>query len=175
MDVEATSYAVGKGISEVVYYAQVLSMLSCLCSGSGTGTTGDPSGDMMIVGTGGEVYIVDGTVAMPIYMDSGSTFTFFEEDKNEKEIDSETEIKSGDKTPKGREYTQHDAERANERSFTSEQIDNIIDNNYKHRIKEIDKFTGEITWRYQDSRGNTVITNEWGDKIVTVYSCCPAN
>lgn len=83
---------------------------------------------------------------------------------------SETQIKAGDKTPKGREYTKHGAEQANERGFDSQKIDSIIDNNYKHRTKEIDKHTGEVTWRYQDKRGNTVITNEWGDKIVTVYS-----
>ena len=80
------------------------------------------------------------------------------------------EIHAEDKTPKGREYTQHAAERANERGFDSQKIDSIIDNNYKHRTKEIDKLTGQVTWRYQDKRGNTVITNEWGDKIVTVYS-----
>jgi len=49
-------------------------------------------------------------------------------------------------------------------------FDSIIDNNYKSRVKEINKLTGEITWRYQDKRGNTVITNNWGNKIVTVYS-----
>ena len=79
-------------------------------------------------------------------------------------------IKPGDKTPKGRKYTKHAAERANERGFDSQKIDSIIDNNYKHRVKEIDELTGEITWRYQDKRGNTVITDEWGDKIITVYS-----
>ena len=86
------------------------------------------------------------------------------------EGESEKELQAGDKTPKGREYTKHGAERANERGFDSQKIDSIIDNNYKHRTKEIDKLTGKITWRYQDKRGNTVITNEWGDKIVTVYS-----
>ena len=83
---------------------------------------------------------------------------------------SDSKIQSGDKTQKGREYTKHGAERANERGFDSQKIDSIIDNNYKQRTKEIDKLTGEVTWRYQDKRGNTVITNEWGDKIVTVYS-----
>ena len=78
--------------------------------------------------------------------------------------------KKGDKTPKGREYTDHGAERANERNFTDESVDNIIDNNYKHRKKEVDDITGQDTWRYQDKRGNTVITNEYGDKIVSVYS-----
>lgn len=78
--------------------------------------------------------------------------------------------KAGDKTPKGREFTKHGAERANERRFTDKNIDDIIDNNSKHRVKEIDKETGELVWRYQDTRGNTVCTNEWEDNIVTVYS-----
>jgi hypothetical protein len=80
------------------------------------------------------------------------------------------EYKQGDCTPKGREYTRHGAKRTNERGFNSKKIDDIIDNNSKNRVKEIDSDTGEITWRYQDKRGNTVITNEWVDKIVTVYS-----
>ena len=84
--------------------------------------------------------------------------------------DSGAEIQAGDKTPRGREYTQHGAQRANERGFDSQKIDSIIDNNYNKRVKEIVNLTGEVTWRYQDKRGNTVITNEWGDKIVTVYS-----
>ncbi|WP_207718542.1 DUF4258 domain-containing protein, partial [[Clostridium] symbiosum] len=92
------------------------------------------------------------------------------ESEEEGKGDSEAKIQPGDKTPKGREYTQHGAERANERGFDSQKVDSIIDNNYKHRTKEIDKLTGKVTWRYQDKRGNTVITNEWGDKIVTVYS-----
>ena len=84
--------------------------------------------------------------------------------------DGGTEIQAGDKTPGQREYTQHGAQRANERGFDSQKIDSIIDNNYNKRVKEIDRLTGEVTWRYQDKRGNTVITNEWDDKIVTVYS-----
>ena len=85
--------------------------------------------------------------------------------------DSGTEIQPGDKTPRGREYTQHGAERANERGFGSQKIDSIIDNNYSKRVKEIDELTGKVvTWRYQDTRGNTVITNEWRDKIIIVYS-----
>lgn len=79
------------------------------------------------------------------------------------------EYKAGDKTPRGREFTVHGAERANSRGFTDKIIDSIIDNNMKKRVKEIDDF-GQVTWRYQDKRGNTVVTNEWGDKIVTVYS-----
>lgn len=80
------------------------------------------------------------------------------------------EYKAGDKTARGREYSKHAAERANGRGFDSQIIDSIIDNNYKSRVKEIDKLTGQVTWRYQDKRGNTVITDNWGDKIVTVYS-----
>ncbi len=81
-----------------------------------------------------------------------------------------SEIKKGDKTSKGRQYTGHAAKRANERGFDSQKIDSIIENNYNNRVKEVDRVTGEVTWRYQDKRGNTVITNEWGDNIVTVYS-----
>uniref|UniRef100_A0A0N5AC99 RHS repeat-associated core domain-containing protein n=1 Tax=Syphacia muris TaxID=451379 RepID=A0A0N5AC99_9BILA len=65
------------------------------------------------------------------------------------------EYKAGNKTARGREYSKHAAERANERGFDSQIIDSIIDNNYKSRVKEIDKLTGQITWRYQDKRGNT--------------------
>ncbi|VYT90657.1 hypothetical protein [Metakosakonia massiliensis] len=79
-------------------------------------------------------------------------------------------VQAGDKTPNGREFTEHGAQRANERGFTPESIDNIINNNRKNRVKEINPETGRTQWRYQDARGNTVITNEDGGKIVTVYS-----
>ncbi len=79
-------------------------------------------------------------------------------------------IQPGDKTPYGRVFTDHGAKRANERNFTSEVIDNIINNNKKNRVKEIDPETGKPVWRYQDKRGNTVITDEYTEKIVTVYS-----
>lgn len=36
--------------------------------------------------------------------------------------------KAGDRTPKGREFTDHGAERANQRRYTVEDIDSIIDN-----------------------------------------------
>ncbi|WP_232436834.1 polymorphic toxin-type HINT domain-containing protein [Paenibacillus senegalimassiliensis] len=78
-------------------------------------------------------------------------------------------INCGDKTPGGRIFTKHGAERADERGFTSETIDNIINNNKKNRVKEIGD-DGKAQWRYQDSRGNTVITDEWGENVVTVYS-----
>ena len=83
---------------------------------------------------------------------------------------SGTLINAGDKTPRGRVYSNHGAIRANQRGFDSQKIDSIIDNNYNSRVKEIDRLTGKVTWRYQDKRGNTVITDEFGIKIVTVYS-----
>ena len=49
-------------------------------------------------------------------------------------------------------------------------IDNIINNNRENRFKEINPDTGKMQWRYQDKRGNTAITDESGNKIVTVYS-----
>ena len=79
-------------------------------------------------------------------------------------------VQPGDKTPGGREFTIHCAEQTNARTFTSEFIDNIINNNKKGRVREIDPDTGSVQWRYQDKRGYTVITNEEGSKIVTVYS-----
>ena len=51
--------------------------------------------------------------------------------------------------------------------FSGSETDSFV-TNAKKRTKEIED--GEITWRYQDSRGNTVITDEYGEKIVTVYS-----
>jgi hypothetical protein len=80
------------------------------------------------------------------------------------------QYKAGDITPEGRVFTDHGAERTNERAFDAKKIDTIIDNNKKKRTKEIDKDTGEVTWRYQDARGNTVITDETSKRIVTVYS-----
>lgn len=44
--------------------------------------------------------------------------------------------KTGDKTPRGREYTSHAAERANQREFSDQSIDNIIDNNSKKGKKK---------------------------------------
>lgn len=80
-----------------------------------------------------------------------------------------TVLKATDKTPQGRTITDHAAERMNERGFSGRDIDNIIANNKKNRVKEVDE-NGQITWRYQDKRGNTVITDESGERIVTVYS-----
>lgn len=37
-------------------------------------------------------------------------------------------------------------------------------------MREIDPETGKVQWRYQDSRGNTVVTDEFSEKVVTVYS-----
>lgn len=79
-------------------------------------------------------------------------------------------IQPGDKTPGGITYSEHAAERANERGFSSEIIDSIIDNNKKSRVREINPQTGRIQYRYQDSRGHTVITDEFSERVVTVYS-----
>ena len=79
------------------------------------------------------------------------------------------ELKGGDKTPSGAELSYHAADQANERKFTLKNIDDIILNNRKKRTKEIQP-DGEIRWRYQDQRGNTVITDEWGKRVITVYS-----
>lgn len=68
---------------------------------------------------------------------------------------SAPKIHAGDKTPKGREYTKHGAERANERGFNSSQIDSIIENNYRHRTKEIDNVTGKVTCRLSENSGKT--------------------
>ena len=78
-------------------------------------------------------------------------------------------LKSGDKIPSGAELSYHAAKQANDRIFTLKNIDDIILNNKKIRQKEFHP-NGEIRWRYQDKRGNTVITNEDGTRIITVYS-----
>ncbi|SEG78667.1 HINT domain-containing protein, partial [Paenibacillus sp. UNC499MF] len=77
-------------------------------------------------------------------------------------------IKTGDKTPGGHSFSKHGAERANERGFTAQAIDNIIDNNKKNRKSKIDENGGK-TWEYTDARGNKVVTNESGG-IVSVHS-----
>ena len=80
-----------------------------------------------------------------------------------------TALKGGDKIPSGAELSYHAAKQANDRNFTLKNIDDIILNNKKTRQKELHP-NGEIRWRYQDKRGNTVITNEDGTRIITVYS-----
>ena len=77
-------------------------------------------------------------------------------------------IKTGDKTPGGRSFSEHAAERANERNFTPDSIDAIINNNKKTRKSKVDEF-GQKTWEYVDARGNKVVTNESGG-IVSVHS-----
>lgn len=59
----------------------------------------------------------------------------------------------------------------NERGFTPEIIDAIIDNNTKTRKSKIDEL-GRKTWEYIDSRGNKVVTNDRGG-IVSVHSSAP--
>lgn len=54
---------------------------------------------------------------------------------------------AGDMTPDGKTYTNQGTDQANSRGFTSEEIDKIIQNNFKKRVKEIDKQTGRTQWR----------------------------
>ncbi|AZS14410.1 hypothetical protein EI981_08055 [Paenibacillus lutimineralis] len=77
-------------------------------------------------------------------------------------------IKTGDKTPGGHSFSEHGAQRANERGFTSQAIDNIINNNKKTRKSKVDD-QGRKTWEYTDSRGNKVVTNVGGG-IISVHS-----
>ena len=164
------AFSAGFTAGQTMFTIEILSLIvGALESG------GSSSGGQQVVLPGvGEVTIPgDAAGSVAGVLPPGSILRDQENKKESEEEgkgDSEAKIQPGDKTPKGREYTQHGAERANERGFDSQKVDSIIDNNYKHRTKEIDKLTGKVTWRYQDKRGNTVITNEWGDKIVTVYS-----
>lgn len=80
-------------------------------------------------------------------------------------------IKTGDKTPDGRSFSKHGAERANERGFSKEVVDSIINNNKKKRKSKVDG-QGRKTWEYTDARGNKVVTNESGG-IVSVHSPAP--
>ena len=82
---------------------------------------------------------------------------------------AKTDLNGGDKTSSGAELSYHAARQANIRHFSLKNIDDIILNNRKTRRKEIQP-DGEIRWRYQDKRGNTVITNEDSTRIITVYS-----
>jgi hypothetical protein len=72
------------------------------------------------------------------------------------------------KTPQGREYTEHAESRANQRGFTPDRIDGIVEKNAKSRVGVIGG-DGKKTWEYTDSRGNTVVTNERGG-IVSTFS-----
>ena len=82
---------------------------------------------------------------------------------------AKTDLNGGDKTSSGAELSYHAARQANIRHFSLKNIDDIILNNRKTRRKEIQP-DGEIRWRYQDKRGNTVITNGDGTRVITVYS-----
>ncbi|KOP68476.1 hypothetical protein AMS62_26965 [Bacillus sp. FJAT-18019] len=77
-------------------------------------------------------------------------------------------IKTGDKTPGGHSFSEHGAQRANERGFTPQTIDNTINNNKKNRKSKVDD-QGRKTWEYTDARGNKIVTNESGG-IVSVHS-----
>ncbi|TQR45003.1 hypothetical protein C7Y44_11885 [Paenibacillus popilliae] len=76
-------------------------------------------------------------------------------------------IKTGDKTPGGHSFSEHGAQRANERGFTPQAIDNIINNNKKNRKSRIDE-KGRKTW--EDSRGNKIVTTNESGGIVSVHS-----
>jgi RHS repeat-associated protein len=89
---------------------------------------------------------------------------------NSKKSDTGAGYKVGDRTPGGRVITDHAAGRMNERGFSDKVVDRIIDNNRRTRDKEVDPITGKVTWKYEDSRGNVVITNENGTKVVTTYN-----
>ena len=86
-DAESTSYAVGKNVSKCVYFLEISSALSVLAGGGGG--SANSSGNIMLAGAGGEVYIVDGMESMPLYVSSGTTFTFFEEG-NKSNIEEES-------------------------------------------------------------------------------------
>jgi RHS repeat-associated protein len=83
-------------------------------------------------------------------------------------VKSETgAYQAGHRTPGGRELSDHAARRANAREFTDKIIDNIINANKSSRQKQIDD-DGSAKWKYTDKQGNVVVTNEKGDRIITV-------
>ena len=86
--------------------------------------------------------------------------------KNEGKVN--LNYKTNDKTPGGLIFTEHGAQRANERGFTSDTIDNIVQNNKKNRKSKVDA-QGRKTWEYTDARGNKVVLNESGG-IISVHS-----
>jgi RHS repeat-associated protein len=77
-------------------------------------------------------------------------------------------VKSNDVTPGGLRFTDHGTERANERGFSPQNIDSIVQNNKKTRKSKIDDL-GRKTWEYVDKRGNKVVLNEQNG-IVSVHS-----
>ncbi|EUJ23389.1 hypothetical protein PGRAN_08509 [Listeria grandensis FSL F6-0971] len=91
--------------------------------------------------------------------------------KSGKDSNTPELIKTGDKTSRGRSFSEHGAERANERDFSKDTIDSIIDNNMKTRKSKVDDL-GRKTWEYTDARGNKVVTNESGG-IISVHSPLP--
>ena len=168
-------FSVVSGASVVVGGAQVAKGGGEIASG--VASTPETAGASIVITAKGGIELKKGVEKLDRAWDFGKKAAHsYEQYRLDKETFEDIEgagksnYKAGDKTPKGRELTKHGAERANERGFTDKNTDDIIDNNSKHRVKEIDKETGELVWRYQDTRGNTVCTNEWGDKIVTVYS-----
>jgi RHS repeat-associated protein len=53
--------------------------------------------------------------------------------------------KANDKTPGGLIFTEHGAQRANERGFTAQVIDSIVQNNKRNRVSKVDSL-GRKTW-----------------------------
>jgi hypothetical protein len=162
-----TSFALGYKVGS---YANAVYGVVNLASGLKKITT---SGGTIIVNSAGEVTrVVSGTLegaekAIKGFVISAISTT---NGASTPEGGSNAGYKAGDTTPGGRTYTKHGAEQANDRGFDSKTVDSIIDNNKKTRVKEIDPESGKVQWRYQDKRGNTVITDEWSTKIVTTYS-----
>nr|WP_268907069.1 hypothetical protein [Dictyobacter arantiisoli] len=79
----------------------------------------------------------------------------------------------GGETPGGLEFTDHGAARANERGFTPEAIDNIVRQGRKiEQWVPTEKDPGilEKRFRFSDKRGNTVVTNQYIERIITVFS-----
>ncbi|MFT3951679.1 MAG: polymorphic toxin-type HINT domain-containing protein [Oscillospiraceae bacterium] len=68
----------------------------------------------------------------------------------------------GDVTPDGYTFSGHAADRANERGFSAEEIDDIINNNDPNYQDYND------TWLHKDIFGNGVVVNAW-NLIVTVF------
>ena len=62
-------------------------------------------------------------------------------------------------TPGGLKHRQHGADRSEERGFSDQAIDAIVENNKKNSKRKVDG-EGKVTREYTDPRGNTVVVNE---------------
>ena len=86
----AISYSVGKGVSQAFYYLNLASAVYGVYSMGAGENSAVSSQNMMIIGANGEGYIVEGAAGTPIYLIPGTTITFFEEEKNDIEGDSDS-------------------------------------------------------------------------------------